>query len=217
MIEVILFQDIDSLGKVGDVIKVKDGYARNYLIPRKKAYLATSSNLKRIERQKVKEQKQYEDEKKKARELSDKLGKVSCTVTVEVNDLEKMIGIPKNDFANSMFKAKSSLSGSNLANIIKTDYVKLKYGNKNILVSQLEITEAKKVIEARIKDIKNALTELKKENESDITFLNIIRLDKGSNFIYAPDQETKNLLSKVLKVNFKDYIAKTKSIYHEES
>ena len=92
MIEVILFKDIASLGKIGDVIKVKDGYARNFLIPKKKAYLATSSNLKRIERQKVKEHQQYEEEKRQSEELRDKLSKVSCTVPVEVNDLEKMYG-----------------------------------------------------------------------------------------------------------------------------
>lgn len=103
MIEVILFQDVASLGKIGDVIKVKDGYARNFLIPKKKAYLATSSNLKRIERQKLKEQQQYEEEKKQAEELSDKLSKVSCTVTVEVNDLEKMYGsVTELDIANAL-------------------------------------------------------------------------------------------------------------------
>ena len=52
--EVILSQDVKSLGKVGDVVKVKDGYARNLLIPRKLAFVASAANLKRIESQKKK-------------------------------------------------------------------------------------------------------------------------------------------------------------------
>ncbi len=90
--EVILFQDVVKLGKIGDVVKVKDGFARNYLFPNKLAYAATPSNLKRIEQQKKIRQEQYEQERKVAQDLADKLNKVSCTVAVEVNDLEKLYG-----------------------------------------------------------------------------------------------------------------------------
>ncbi|MCK5580928.1 MAG: 50S ribosomal protein L9 [Candidatus Omnitrophica bacterium] len=90
--EVILSQDVASLGKVGDVVKVKTGYARNFLIPEKFACLATPANLKRIEQQKAKQVREYEAAKKEAEELAEKLNKTSCTVTVEVNDLEKLYG-----------------------------------------------------------------------------------------------------------------------------
>ncbi len=90
--EVILCQNVHKLGKVGDVVKVKDGYARNFLIPQKKAYLATPGNLKRIEKQRAKEAAENERALKEAQDLAEKLGKVSCTVTVEVNDLDKLYG-----------------------------------------------------------------------------------------------------------------------------
>lgn len=90
--EVILSQDVPSLGKVGDVIKVKNGYARNFLIPRKFAYVATPANLKRIEQQKKRKQLQHEQEKGEAENLAQKLNKTSCTVNVEVNDLDKLYG-----------------------------------------------------------------------------------------------------------------------------
>ncbi|HPN88215.1 MAG TPA: 50S ribosomal protein L9 [Candidatus Omnitrophota bacterium] len=90
--EVILSKDIHKLGKAGQVVKVKDGFARNFLFPKGDAYLATPENLKRIEQIQKKEKAQYEEEKKKAEILADKLNKVSCTVTVEVNDLEKLYG-----------------------------------------------------------------------------------------------------------------------------
>lgn len=90
--EVILSQDVPSLGKVGEVVKVKNGYARNFLIPRKFAYAATPANLKRIEQQKKRKQLQQEQEKNEAENLAQKLKKTSCTVNVEVNDLDKLYG-----------------------------------------------------------------------------------------------------------------------------
>jgi len=90
--EVILNQDVASLGKVGDIIKVKEGHARNYLLPRKLASVATPANKRRVEAQKAQKQAEYDKTLKAAEELAEKLSKVSCTVTVEVNDLEKLYG-----------------------------------------------------------------------------------------------------------------------------
>lgn len=90
--EVILCKDVEKVGKVGEIIKVKDGFARNFLLPKRLAYLATPMNIRRIEQQKVKIAKEYADSKKGAEELAEKLSKISCTVTVEVNDLEKLYG-----------------------------------------------------------------------------------------------------------------------------
>ena len=90
--EIILRQDVEKLGKVGAVVKVKEGYARNFLFPRDLAFPATPANLKRIEQQKAKLVAQYEATKREAQALAEKLAKVSITITVEVNDLEKMYG-----------------------------------------------------------------------------------------------------------------------------
>ncbi len=90
--EVILCQTVKKLGKVGDVVKVKDGYARNYLLPKNMAFTATPANLKRIEQQKAKQAQEFEQKKGEAQALAEKLEKASITITVEVNDLEKMYG-----------------------------------------------------------------------------------------------------------------------------
>lgn len=90
--EVILSQDVPKLGRVGDVVKVKEGFARNFLMPRKLAFHATPENLKKIEQEKKKRQAQYNQEKQEAQGLADKLNKISCTVNVEVNDLDKLYG-----------------------------------------------------------------------------------------------------------------------------
>ena len=52
MVEIILRETIDKLGRAGQVVKVSDGYARNYLLPRKLAYVATGGNVKVIEHEK---------------------------------------------------------------------------------------------------------------------------------------------------------------------
>ncbi len=89
---IILMDTVEHLGKVGDVVKVKDGFARNYLFPRKLAMLATDGNVKRIEKEKVKRLAIYEEQKTQAQVEADKLSKVSITVVVEANDQEKLYG-----------------------------------------------------------------------------------------------------------------------------
>lgn len=89
---IILLETVEKLGKVGDLVKVKDGFARNFLFPRNLAVIATDGNVKRIEKEKAKRLAIYEEQKKKAQAEADKLSKVSLTVTVEVNDQEKLYG-----------------------------------------------------------------------------------------------------------------------------
>jgi large subunit ribosomal protein L9 len=90
--EIILSSNVESLGNVGDIVKVKDGFARNYLLPQKLGVPATAGNKRKIEQFKAKEAALYEQRKKEAQELAEKLSKVSVTITVEVNDLDKMYG-----------------------------------------------------------------------------------------------------------------------------
>ena len=62
--EVILREHVDNLGRRGEVVKVADGYARNYLLPRKLALLATEGNKKQIERERAKfDAKEAEEQK----------------------------------------------------------------------------------------------------------------------------------------------------------
>jgi large subunit ribosomal protein L9 len=89
---IILVENVEKLGQVGDVVKVKSGYARNYLLPRQLGIPATDGNLKRIEREKVKRLAIYEAERKVAQEKADLLSKISITIAAEVNDQEKLYG-----------------------------------------------------------------------------------------------------------------------------
>ena len=101
--KVILIEDIDKLGRVGDIISVKDGYARNYLIPNKKARVATSGNMKMLDALK---KKQASTEAKKIREakaLADKISDLSITITAQAGEEEKLFGsVTAEMIANSL-------------------------------------------------------------------------------------------------------------------
>jgi large subunit ribosomal protein L9 len=90
--KVILLEDVSSLGKAGDLVKVSEGYGRNYLIPQKKAILATEKSLKVIEHQKRLIQQRMEKTKKDAEKLGQQIEKLSCTFAKTVGESGKLFG-----------------------------------------------------------------------------------------------------------------------------
>lgn len=90
--QVILLENIPSLGKAGDLVKVSDGYGRNYLIPQKKALLATEKSLKVIEHQKRQVQQRMEKAKRDAEKLGQRIEKLSCTFPKTVGESGKLFG-----------------------------------------------------------------------------------------------------------------------------
>ncbi len=90
--QVILLENVPSLGKAGDLVKVSDGYGRNYLIPQKKALLATEKSLKVVEHQKRQVQQRLEKGKKDAQKLSQQIEGLSCTFSKTVGESGKLFG-----------------------------------------------------------------------------------------------------------------------------
>jgi large subunit ribosomal protein L9 len=90
--KVILLEDVSSLGKAGDLVKVSDGYGRNYLIPQKKAVLATEKSLKVIEHQKRLIQQRMGKAKKDAEKLGQQIENLSCTFAKTVGESGKLFG-----------------------------------------------------------------------------------------------------------------------------
>jgi len=90
--QVILLEDIPSLGKMGDMVKVSDGYGRNYLLPQKKAILATEKNVKALEHQKRMIQQRLGKAKKDAQLLAQKIENLSCTFNKSVGESGKIFG-----------------------------------------------------------------------------------------------------------------------------
>ena len=90
--KVILIQDVQNLGSIGDIIEVKDGFARNYLFPKKLAMPATQANTRQVEEIKLKKAQALAREKKEAEALKEKLSLISCTLTVEAGEDDKLFG-----------------------------------------------------------------------------------------------------------------------------
>ncbi len=88
--KIILLQDVEGLGKRGEIVNVKDGYARNYLIPKGFAEEATESVLKEFEEMEKLRKRREEKRKKKAEEIKEKIEKLS--ITFYLKGKEKIYG-----------------------------------------------------------------------------------------------------------------------------
>ena len=103
--EVILRETVDNLGRRGEIVKVADGYARNYLLPRKLALPATAGNKKHVERERKIVEAREADERGAAEAIDAKLGAVDITITRRVGETEALYG---------------SVTGADIAEFLKT-------------------------------------------------------------------------------------------------
>ncbi len=121
--KVILTQDVKNLGNEGDVKDVSDGYGRNYLIPKGLVVEATKGNLKEIEDQTKRLQKQKDREKTHAQALYDRLNGKSITVTARSGGGDKLFGAVTAkevaDALNKQFKVKLDKKKVDLGEPIK--------------------------------------------------------------------------------------------------
>jgi len=101
--KVILTKDIQGTGKAGEVKDVADGYARNFLIPRKLAIPATGGALKTVEQRKAAEEKRAATEEASARALADRLTSAPVVLTARVGDQGRLYGsITSADIADQL-------------------------------------------------------------------------------------------------------------------
>jgi len=90
--KVVLRQDVDKLGKRGEVVSVADGYARNYLVPKQIALRATAGNLKRVELERHRLNVRLVRERSDAEELAKRVANLSCTVARKVGENDVLYG-----------------------------------------------------------------------------------------------------------------------------
>jgi len=91
-IQVILQQDVDKVGKSGDLIRVRPGFARNFLLPRQLAVAATTAAVHRIEHDKAVALARAEKAKKEAREVATALGAVAVRIVQKAGDDGRLFG-----------------------------------------------------------------------------------------------------------------------------
>ena len=103
--EVILRDHVDNVGRRGEVVKVADGYARNFLLPRKLALIATPGNLKQVEREGVKLDVKELEEKTAAEAVASRMSSVAVVIARRVGETEALYGsVTSADIAESLLK-----------------------------------------------------------------------------------------------------------------
>ena len=103
MTRIILRQDIEDLGELGDIVDVKPGYARNYLLPQGFAYEATAANLRRHEEEREHLVKRSMRDREQAEKVAERLAGVSVTLKVKAGEEGRLFGsVTTSDIANSL-------------------------------------------------------------------------------------------------------------------
>ena len=108
--KIILNETIDKLGVIGSEVTVPNGYARNYLLPQKKAVLATPQNRKIVEQKKIKYDLQIIKERKSAEELAKSIEGVKCCIYAKVGENDRLYG---------------SVTSKNIADILEKQNIQL--------------------------------------------------------------------------------------------
>jgi large subunit ribosomal protein L9 len=104
--EVILKEDIANVGKIGDVVRVRDGYARNYLLPRGLVLVANKKNLKTFEHQKKVVADQKQKIQRQAQAVGDQLAGVSLVIPMKVGEEGRLFGSVTNMQIEKALKSK---------------------------------------------------------------------------------------------------------------
>ena len=113
--KVILREDIKRLGKASEVVEVKDGYARNYLIPRNLAVRADAGHMRQLEHEKKLLSDKKEKLLKEANKLSEKISKASCIISVQAGEEDKLFGsVTAMDIAESLGKEGVEIDKKNI-------------------------------------------------------------------------------------------------------
>ena len=172
--EVILLERIEKIGKLGDVVKVKDGYARNYLIPKKKVLRANKENLKVFEEKKSSIEAEENKRKEKSEEIAKKIQGLEILIirnaaengqlygSVTSKDIVKEIFLlNKIQFINEQINLKKTLKSIGVFEVEISVYTNLK---AKILVS---IAKTKELGLEQIKEFKNPkkIKKVKEEKE----------------------------------------------------
>ncbi len=105
--KVILRKDFEQLGKIGDLVEVKNGYARNFLLPRQIAYVATKGNIRALEEEKQQYAKKEIKQLNAAKALAEELANVSITILVKVGEEDKIFGSVTSQMIADALKEKN--------------------------------------------------------------------------------------------------------------
>ena len=206
--EVILIENIEKLGKIGDVVKVKDVYARNYLLPRKKVLRANKENLKVFEEKKSIIEAEENKRKDKSLEISKKIKNSEFLIirnasengqlygSVTSKDIIKEIKTVKDiDFLNEQINLKKPIKKIGVYKILISVYINVQ---ENILIN---VAKTKESAESQLKKYKNPELQ-KKTNKKEKNKLKDEKLKTEVKEV--KELSTKDLLKDMEKKDIKE-------------
>ena len=215
--EVILIENIEKLGKVGDVVKVKDGYARNYLIPKKKVLRANKENLKVFEEKKSVIEAEEKKRREKSEEIAKKIKDSELIIirnaaengqlygSVTSKDIIKEIMLMKEvELINEQVYLKKSLKSIGVYEIEISVYTDIKI---KILVS---VAKTKELGLEQIKEFKNPKKTTKEKKQVVKDDVKDASDDKNKEKAEDKDLKTKDLIDEIEKKEKTNKIDKTK-------
>src|SRR5581483_9858446 len=104
--QVILRENVENLGRIGDLVKVSEGYARNFLLPRRLVVVADETNIASIEHHKRALEKKRLAQRSSSEELAKKLAEFSCTISRKVGEHDRLFGsVSSTDIASALKQA----------------------------------------------------------------------------------------------------------------
>lgn len=115
--EILLRQDVDNLGEIGDVVDVADGYARNYLLPREMAVPVTDANLERVKREQKAKKEREAEEVERVEELAEEIEGFVCLIEARATDKGRLFGsVTARDVAEAL--EENGFEGIRASNIV---------------------------------------------------------------------------------------------------
>lgn len=115
--KILLKKDIKKLGKVGDIVDVANGYARNYLLPKKFATNINAGNIEQLNNKRKKQEAAYREEIDNLRIIADDISKASCTITVKTNKEGKLFGSVAATHIAEVLTGKGFCVAENMVNL----------------------------------------------------------------------------------------------------
>ena len=107
--KIVLLENLRKLGAIGEIINVKRGYARNFLIPQKKALFASEKNIKEVEKIKTDLNKKDQEKKKTAKEIAEKLKNKTLEIKKLVTENKELYGSVKPTEISKLIKEKENI------------------------------------------------------------------------------------------------------------
>ncbi len=210
--DVILIENIEKLGKIGDVVKVKSGYARNYLLPQKKVLRANEENLKIFEEKKSLIESEEKKRKEKSIEIAKKIKDAEFTIIRNASENDQLYGsVTSKDIIKEI---------KNIKNIVfLNEQINLKKQIKNLGVHKIEIsvyTDIKEKILINVAKTKESaslqLKEYKnpKKDKNIKSKINIKTLKKTKVDDVKKDLNTKDLVKEIEKKSIKQELSSKK-------